>query len=225
MEGLKKRAFIIGGLFVLTGAVVWATPKASFANPKSEATLEQLAPMGVKDYKMLPSDRVHEDPKLQNVSYRMDESTYAELKPYGIVARIMEKGDKRFDVVLISSNKKSSFHDPRVCFRAQGWTFKEEEQAEIETSRGKIPVTMVRMVDKNQQPYIAAFTYKGPQGFRSTPQSLAFSMLIEQIKGRTDIEGAFYRFIPLYENATEAELKDFIRMYLEEAEKTSKGFF
>lgn len=219
MEGLTKRTYAVAGLMMLVGVAVLASPKFAEANPKSEDWLIKTAPTQIGPYHYV------ENPRTPGVSYKMDESTYSTLNPWGIVAREFENGPKKFDVVLISSNRKTSFHDPRVCFRAQGWIFKSEQQDSVDTSRGVIPMTFVEMNDPQEKPQIAAFFYKDLHHFYSTPQALALDMFWSRFRGEAEIQGVFYRFIPLYDGATESDLKDFIRLYMDEAKKASNGFF
>lgn len=212
MEGLKGRSIVFAVVLMIAGAAIQFTPRISLAAGKTEPELEALAPKAIDGYTL-----VH--------SYKMDEMTYTELKPFGIVSGIFQKEQRQFDVVLIASNRKESFHDPRLCFTSQGWTLLNEETVEIDTTRGRIPVTLAQMRSKDGNPQITAFFYKGQGGYFSSAQAFAFDSLKRQLKGSIDLEGVFYRFIPLWAGATEEDLKAFIAKYLDEADKTSGGYF
>ncbi|MCB8933164.1 MAG: exosortase-associated EpsI family protein [Chthonomonadaceae bacterium] len=219
MERLKKRSFVLAGVLIVAGLAIQLTPRISLAAGKTEDQLEKLAPMQVDDYKMIPGQ---DDP---GQSYKMNQMTYDELKPFGIVSRVFQNGTRSFDVVLIASNRKESFHDPRLCFTSQGYTLLEEVQKDVETSRGPIPITFAKMKSLQGEPMITAFFYRGNNGYYATAQRFAFDNLLRQLKGSIDLEGVFYRFIPTYGGATEDELVEFIKQYLEAAGKTSNGYF
>ena len=212
MEGLKKRSVIFAITLMVAGAAIQFTPRISLAAGKTEPELEALAPKAIGGYKLAHT-------------YKMDEMTYTELKPFGIVSGIFQNEGRSFDVVLIASNRKESFHDPRLCFTSQGWTLLDEQQIQLQTARGTIPVTLAQMRSRDGSPQITAFFYKGQGGYFSTAQSFAFNSLKRQLKGSIDLEGVFYRFIPLWSGATTDDLKAFIVAYLDEADKTSGGYF
>src|SRR5579862_9413607 len=105
MEGLKTRVYGLAGILLLGGAFAHiATPPAG---PKrTEAWMEQTALKEFQNYKMVPATSGDD----REISYKMDAATYTELTPYGIVARDFTDGNKTFDVVLIASQAKASFH-------------------------------------------------------------------------------------------------------------------
>lgn len=212
MEGLKLRSLVLGACLVGAGIWIQTTPRVAASTSRTESWLEEQAPIEAGSYRI-------------DAEYKMDQVTYDELKPHGIVARRFGDGRRTFDVVLIASNKKESFHDPRVCFTGQGWNILSQTQKEVETLRGKIPITVAKMSHDSQGQRIAAFFYKGPGGFYATPQSLTFQWLMRQLRGETENEAVFYRFIPDWDAATEDELVQFISTYLEAADKSSNGYF
>ncbi len=219
MEGLTKRAFIFGGLLIIAGSAFTFMPKVQHLN-RTEKWMESIAPAKVGTYDYIRS------PENIGCSYKMNEFTYEELHPYGIVPRIYQSGDKSFDVVLIASRSKESFHDPRVCFRAQQWTIEDEKQDSLESpDRGTIPLTIVRMSNGGEAGRMAAFFYRGPSRFYATTDQLRRGLFIEQLKMKQDIDGVFYRFIPLYQGATVEDLKQFIIEYLHAAKQSSGAYF
>jgi exosortase len=211
-RSLKARAMFVGAALVLGGAVVWAAPKPKALPGRTEAWMEQTAPSTVGNYKI-------------ESTYKMDPSTYKELQPYGIVCRILGDGKQSYDVTLVASNRKTSFHDPRVCFPAQGWSFDDQKRVVVNTARGPIPVSIISMTEEDTNSnQLAAYFFRGPKGFYPTPQALSFSMLMDQFMGKND-EGVFYRFMPNFKGATLAQLETFIQQYMDEAQKKSGGFF
>jgi hypothetical protein len=220
LEGLKLRSFVVAALLLVCGGIVMITPRTSEASPKTEEWMEKNSPLEVGKFRMLPSYEGHE-----RVTYKMDPTTYKELDPYGIVARRFENGEQSYDVVLIASNKKTSFHDPRLCFTAQQWTITRETQTTVDTVRGSIPITVAEMIGPDKTKSIACFFYRGKDKFYSTPQALSWATFVDQLKGKNDLEGVFYRFIPLHKDASVDELKGFIRLFMQEAYDASGGFF
>lgn len=209
---LKWRAFAVGGLFLAGGAAVLAAPKPVAPPNRTEAWMEKVAPSHIGDYKV-------------QSTYKMDPSTYQELQPYGIVCRILGNGKESFDVTLLASNRKTSFHDPRVCFPAQGWSFDDQQVVNVPTAtRGVIPMTIIHMTGEDHSEQLAGYFYRGPKGFFASPQALSFSMLKDQFLGRQD-EGVFYRFMPQYNGATRDQLIKFVGKYMDESPKLSGGFF
>src|SRR5688572_8113938 len=186
MERLRTRAMIAGLALIVAGAVIQMSPAATHVT-RTEAFLEDKAPLKVGDYVFTPSP-TSSKPKQ---SYDVDESTYEILKPFGVVGRVYDDGDRAFDVMLIASNKKDSFHDQRVCFSASGWTLAEETRETINTSRGSIPYTLVQMTNDTGQRQVAIYFYKGPGGFFAAPQELTKAMFWEQFWGGRDLESVF----------------------------------
>lgn len=212
-SSLKKRAYAVAVAFIACGAIVLAAPRPKAAAGRTEAWMEKTAPSVVGDYKTIST-------------YKMEPSTYKELQPYGIVCRIFSNGTKSYDVTILASNRKTSFHDPRVCFPAQGWQFETQKKVPVATkTRGVIPVSVISMEGQDGSEQIAAYFYKGRNGFYATPQALSWAMFLDQFAGRSDNEGVFYRFMPQNANTTEQELTKFISSYVDTAYNTSGGFF
>ena len=221
MEGLRKRAMIAGAALLVVGAFIQMSGAVSLVR-RTEAFLEDKAPMRVGEFVCYP-DTIGKKPKQ---SYVLDESTYTVLKPFGIVGRVFLKGDEGYDVLLIASNNKESFHDQRVCFSATGWTLTAETEERIQTSRGIVPLTFARMRHAGKGEQITAYCYKGPDDeFVARPQDLTWAMFKEQFRGGQDLESVFYRFIPTRAGTTKEELLAFIKSYLEEARTFSGGYF
>ncbi len=144
MEGLRKRAILLAGVFVVVGIGFQALSARAERITRTESWMIKVAPKELPGYTMVPS----RDPKNPEVTYTSDPIVYQTLVPYGIVAReFREKGGpKHFDVNVIASSTKDSFHDPRVCFTAQGWNLDKQSEAIVKTStRGDVPVTLAEM--------------------------------------------------------------------------------
>jgi hypothetical protein len=221
MERLTLRAFVVGGALLAAGMFIQLTPAVTLTS-RTEEFMEQKAPLQVGDYKFVP-DPMREKP---NQSYVISPETYETLKPFGIVARVYTRGSEAYEVLLIASNDKNSFHDQRVCFSAQGYTLTSETTETMQTKRGPVSFTLVKMTGKERGDQLAAYFYKGPHNrFYAAPGQLTWAMFVEQFLSGTDLECVFYRFIPMRAETTKEELMRFMGSYLEEAEKSSEGYF
>lgn len=166
-------------------------------------------------------------PTEEGMSYRMDDATYKLLAPFGIVARQYTNGADVYDAVLIASRSRASFHDPRVCFSGQGWTLEKFTASSVKTqSRGEVPITLITMSSAASRNKLAAFFYKGPRGeFYGSTQALKWSLFLEQLRLGDDLDGVFYRVIPMTDGVNEEQLKTFIGAWLDELNTSSKGYF
>lgn len=221
MEGLRKRALIFAGIMLVAGTINYATVIRRENPSKTEKWMEEKAPARVGDMTFFRSD----DNPAQ--SYKMDELSYRILEPFGMVARVYTgNSGEGYDVVLLASDRRASFHDPRVCFAAQGWTLVEQHQAEVQTkTRGVVPITVVRMDGRNRRGQLAAFFYRGPSGFNASTVSVKLDMFWKRLFGSKDLESVFYRIIPQNEHITEEQMKLFIGNYLESSKASSGGYF
>jgi hypothetical protein len=222
MEGLRKRALLLGIGMLAVGLVAAARPDSN-PDRKTEEYLEQKAPVTIPGFTMMLNQYGG-----TAYTYRMDDMTYEILNPYGIVARKYTNGRDVYDVVLISSDSHESFHDPRICFSAQGWVFTTSRTIELDVpGRGTIPMTLVEM--DNQMRGVrgakAVYFYRGPSGFLATPRRLQWSMFGQQLRGQQMVDCTFYRFMPDYQGASLDDLLEFIKTYMAAADEASGGYF
>jgi hypothetical protein len=221
MEGLRKRTLILAVGFIAIGLGFRALARS----PQPDRTEEWMQKVTPKE---VPGYRMEKSPTNPEISYKSDKMVYDTLVPYGIVARVFqeEKGNKSFDVNVIASSTKDSFHDPRVCFTAQGWNIDKETRAVVKTqTRGDVPVTLAEMTHAKLGKHPSVFFYKGPDGFTATTAGLKIQMLKHQFLTLRDQEGTFYRVIALSRDTTTEELLEFTGKWLDEANKVSDGFF
>ena len=230
MERLTRNTFIVAGVFGLIGTAFLFSRKNE-PPEKTETQMEELVPDVVAGWSY------HRDPQNPEVSYKMDKGTYDLLQPFGIVARTYWKGSREYDVVVIASRSKDSFHDPRVCFSAQGWTVEAFSYETVETkTRGTVPVSLITMSKEEQgeSNKLAAFFYKAPGGqFYANTRKFKFGLWEERfgkmlrgqiLNSSMNLDGVFYRIIPKHDTTPE-ELKKFIALYLEASEASSNGYF
>src|SRR5579862_3788753 len=103
---------------------------------RTEAWMESKAPASVGNYTFIADpDARDNDPQC---TYKSPKEVYDDLAPtVGIVARVYESGGQKFDVTLIASRDRASFHDPRVCFTAQHYNPMDGPEITVPTkSRG-----------------------------------------------------------------------------------------
>lgn len=217
MEGLMQRALIIGGIAALSGAYVHLTPHPD-PERKTEQWMEQNLPQQFGKYHYTGSA---ENPQQ---SYRMNQETYDALRPYGIVCRKYTNGEKAFDVVVIASNSRASFHDPRLCFSVQGWNIHTEKHLTFDWGGRNIPFTSVEM-DGPAGESRAMYFYKGPAGYFPDTAGLKIGMFWYSIKGGARSDGVYYRIIPEYPGATTDDIVSFAREFKDAADKSSGGYF
>lgn len=221
LRGARNRAFIAGGLLLAVGAALAFVPKPS-AVKRTETWVADALPKRVGDFSMMPP----QDPKYPYCSYKMDKTTYDILRPWGIVPRVFSNGRNTYDVVVIGSNTKDSFHDPSVCFSAQGWNLSNERIETVNTkSQGAVPVTMVDM-DHNAQKTIAMYFYRLREGYVGSNTGVKKQMLFYKLKelGKDD-EGGFIRIIPSGNNPKPEDLKSFAAAWIDAAAKSSGGYY
>ncbi len=102
MERLKARMYVASALVL--GAGILATGlQPERPQPKTEAWMEQRLPRRVGSFSFVPG------PDNPEQTYRMEESTYELLKPYGIVCRVFRSGSEAYDVVVIASSSRQTF--------------------------------------------------------------------------------------------------------------------
>lgn len=215
--GLTKKLGILCAVFMITGAGLNFAPR-----PKQvERTEKEVA-------EMLPLKVQHFDAELakgEYCSYKMDQSNYDILKPFGIVARTFSDGPEKYDVVVIASRSKESFHDPQVCLKAQGWALSNQREDKIVTkSRGEVPITLFDMELKDQK-LTAMYFLKTTQGYYADMSKLKWDMFKYKMKniGKDD-EGSFVRIMPMGPSNVD-KMKKFAAEWLDTAVGTSKNYY
>jgi hypothetical protein len=180
--------------------------------------MEQHLPKQIGDYRFVTGNAGPEQ------TYKMEPSTYDALRPFGIVCRKFSNGDKTFDVVVIASSSRASFHDPRLCFSAQGWNITKESQYTFQDNGENVPCTVVDM-ESPAGKSIAIFFYKGPDGYYGSTTKLKIGMFMNDLKGKLKGDGVFYRIIPEFPGATIDQVAEFAKLVKREVAKSSDGYF
>lgn len=224
MERLKRNIYVLAGILAVAGLTVTAfgTRKAV---QQDENDLEKMLPVRVLGAEYVPG---REDDgqtyKMTDMSYRVLQATF------GIVCRVYDINGDSFDTVIVASRAKDSFHDPNICFSAQGWLIEKRTVDYVQTElRGKVPYTRITAYNEQRRSRsMAAFLYKGPEGFVDDTNVLKLQFLREEMMLGDNLDGVFYRFIPEFrgtptEEEQEEKLERFIGAYLDEAHRTSGG--
>ncbi len=170
----------------------------------SEKWLEQQVPKELDGFEMIPS---RENPEQ---TYKMNEETYEALKPFGIVSRHYEKGDSKFDAVVIAGDNADCFHDQRACFTSQGWKLNEDRSIMLETKTlGKTPAVLLDL-EKEGFRTLSLFTFRGPSGQTySSFQPLWGDFMKAELSTGKIQQGQFFRVIALSPATSEEELLSF----------------
>lgn len=203
-----RRTYALSILMAMFGLVVLVFGHMN-TRPVDEKWLEKTYPMSVGNFRMVPG----QDNPMQ--SYRMDENTYRELDPFGIVSRILSDGHHSYDVVVISSNERDSFHNPLACFTTQEWKIQETHEIKIPTkSRGMVAATLAH-AEKGGMMHIAVYTYEGPSAMHPVVPELHNDLLLSELKTARPQFGTFFRFVSQDANVPDDEVIKFAADYLD----------
>lgn len=217
IETLKRRISLIGMVLLTFGVAVNFGPRPKQVE-RTTAEIENMVPLKLSGFRT-------ELAAGQTVSYTMDKEVYEVLHPWAIVARVFSTKDHQYDVVVIASRNKDSFHDPQVCFKAQNWTLSNQRLSTVSTQkRGEVPVTLVDM-EQDGERRIALYFFKTTQGYFGDIHEVKLKMMSYKFLhlGKDD-EGAFIRIIP-DSGVSEEQLKQFVGSWIDAASETSKGYY
>jgi hypothetical protein len=216
VEIVNARIYALAAIFAAFGIAMAFRPAATEIH-RTEEWLLNGTPLSVDGYTAQPG------PDGTTQTYRMPEDTYKLLQPFGIMTRIYGEGLRHFDVVVIASNTRNSFHNPEHCFPGQFWTISDEHTVNIATrSRGTVPVTVMRASQGDRNVY-AAFCFKGPKGLVASQSELYMQWSLASFLSGQPQEGAFYRFMALENDTTADQLIKFAGDYLDRVHETSRG--
>ena len=204
------RSLLLSGVFAVFGVGMLARPTAK-PYKVDETWLENQYPAVLGDYAMQPATDGS-----KGHTYKMDDTTYQTLKPYGIVGRVLSDGQRTFDVVTIAGDSEESFHNPLLCFHAQDWTVNWNKEIVIPTkSRGDVRATIAQASRAGGAPQYALYTYEGPKGTVPDPFQLKEDFFKSEIRTGQIQFATFFRFMSLTQNVTEEQMIKFAHDYLE----------
>lgn len=202
-------------LFLVAGVIAMLVPSVKYSG-RTEDWMESQIPRDVPGYRYLND-------------VKMDAQTYSILNPFGIVGRSFRGPDGRaYEFVVIAGNTRKSFHDPQVCFSAQGWAFRDNFQRNVQIPilGGEVPVTVLNL-DKPAGKAVAMYFYRTPFRLRGSPIMMPFDMTFAKLSGRKNVDGQFFRFLlspsgPNLEEDLQA-LQTFAQTMLEQIAKSPDG--
>lgn len=181
---MQSRLKIILVLFVAAGIGAYFLTPIVYVNRTEEWMASQLPAADIPGYRF-------------NSDIKMDKDTYEILQPFGIIGRdFIDQDGRRFEITVIASNNRKAFHDPRVCFSAQGWQLIDPHVKNINVPVfGKGVLATVMGLQSSNAKGSAIYFYHGPYGWRSTPHYMPFDMLVAKLFLRKKIDGIFYRVL------------------------------
>lgn len=202
-------------LFVLAGIVAMLVPSVKYTD-RTEEWMDAQIPREVPGYRYVND-------------VKMDPLTYSILVPFGIIGRTFLGQDGRaYEFLVIAGNTRRPFHDPQVCFSAQGWAFRNNFQRKVNIPAlgGDVPVTVLNL-DKPGGKAVAMYFYRTPYRLYSSPTPMPFDMTFAKLAGRKNVDGQFFRFLlspsgPDLEKDL-AALREFAQAMLEEIAKSPEG--
>lgn len=217
MEIAAKRVIVLSSLLLVFGLAASLTPTTA-APARTEQWMEDNLPQRVGNFSYI---RSAEDP---DVSYRMSDMAYEELKPYGIVARVFEKDGKRFDTVVVAANNRISLHEPTTCFPGQNWKILSQRQISLETQKRNKVNVMILDMDGEAGKRLALYTFRGPNGTFAIRDHMFWDWFKAELKGVRP-EGSLMRVMTSDPFTSEQELIEFATKWFDECEVVSKGVY
>ncbi|MBS1708840.1 MAG: hypothetical protein JSS65_08990 [Armatimonadetes bacterium] len=187
---------------------------------KDEPWLFSIVPTQVGDFRVLSGS----DSPGPSVSYRMDDKTYATLKPVGIAGQQFRGPKGTMDAVVIAGDRMESFHDQRWCFKGQGWEITDEHKTTLDIpGYGKVPMWVMKLHKENETPRLAAFTFKTPRNFRTEYQMGQIDYLLSELQQGHPNVGFSFRFIEMDTEMSDEAFFDFVKGYFAAAKEKSNG--
>jgi hypothetical protein len=204
-----KQMYGLSAVFLGFFALCLARPKPNITY--TEQDMEKIYPESVGYFHMV------RDPSNSNPhqSYRMDETSYRALVPYGIVSRLLNDGKQSFEVVIIAGDQPDTFHNPLVCFASQDFKVQDPQKIMLKTkSRGMVPCMLTEAIKGHDGTY-ALYTYEGPSVMCPENSDLHRDMFYTQLRTGKPQSATFFRFLTKDQNATKDELEKFAANYLD----------
>lgn len=217
MEVALKRTLVVSVALLVFGLVAQFQPKSA-APARTEKWMEDHIPTQIGNFSMIPSA---DNPR---ISYKMSESTYKELNPYGIVARIFLHGERRFDTVVVAANDRISLHEPTVCFPGQDWRILSETMLTLDTKKRDKVKVMLLALDSSAGKRYALYTFRGPSGTFPIRDHMFFDWFKAELRGIRP-EGALMRVMTCDPYTDAASLQEFATQWFDETYVTSGKVF
>ncbi|GIV01848.1 MAG: hypothetical protein KatS3mg015_0678 [Fimbriimonadales bacterium] len=188
---MTNRLKIVAIVFVLVGALAFALSPRRYQD-RTEEWMEEVVPEQIPTYSLRASSRTDPAVKMSEVAYQI-------LQPFGIVTRYYTGPDNRtYEFVVLAGNTRKSFHDPRVCFTAQGWDLKDPgiHTVNLPHMGGEVQVSAMTMDNiATGSRATAMFFYKTPFGIRPNTMRVPFDLTFAKLMMKSDVDAQFYRFM------------------------------
>lgn len=220
MEVIRKRTLTLGVLMCCVG--IMGAIAAHLQAPTFKVTepwMDSKAPTTVDGL-------VSED------APRADQETYDTLQPFGIVNRDFHGNGHSYNVMLLASDRRESFHSPSVCLPAQGLVITDESEVTIDTkTHGKIKAAYAELTlpDDPKVKHHMVYMYRVQNRFIARQGNSTFALTIAMfagpIRGNFDQNTVFYRVISEGENETKEQFLRFVGDFMDAAHESSGGFF
>lgn len=217
MEVTRARLLVLSALLAVS---TWAVKVRPPLPPptRTERWMESALPTEVAGLRMIPS---RENPAQ---SYRATDSTYQDLKPYGIVCRVFGTPRDAVDATVIGGDAYESLHDPESCFPLFGWTVLSSRTVPCRTrTQGDVPLRVMRVRTPDNGERLVAYCYRSSLGLCATRREFAWGWNLGALRLGRPQEGAFYRFYQLCGPVSEGRLVGFVADYLDVAHDRSGG--
>ena len=212
---IKRTWFLVVALGALAVAARLTPPKV--APSRTEEWMESVLPTSIPGFVFQSSG---ENP---SQSYRVPQTVYDKLQPYGIVARVFVRGDVIIDTMVVAGNDRNAFHDPNACFPSQDWAVVSNSRAKLKTtSRGEFDVSILTVRDTDVD-HLTLFFYRGPTGIHATQNELYADWFRSSLQLQDAPEGAFFRFMVMRGDMKLPELLKFAGSFLDAADQASAG--
>ena len=202
-------------LFVIGGVIAMFVPKVEYVS-RTEEWMEEQIPKELPGYRFVQT-------------VKMNDQTYKILQPFGIVGRQFQGPDGRYyEFLVIAGNSRVSFHDPQVCFSAQGWIFKDvwTRDVNVPVVGDKVPATILNL-ERSGGKAVAMYFYRTPYTLRGSGFMMPVDMTFAKLSGRPSVDGQFFRFL-LSPSSNDLEkdiaaLEHFADAMLKEVSKAPEG--
>jgi len=99
------------------------------------------------------------------------------ISPEEIILRKYQKDNKEINLAIVVSENKEDLHAPEVCYKLQGFQFKEEENIFISTG---CEISKVNTIKENK-PYIFHFYYTDMEKVFKSRSDFWFSYMMDKL--------------------------------------------
>lgn len=213
---MKTRLIVLGVFFAII-AVLVNTRGTAVSTVHSEPWLETHTPQKVGAFQMIPGP----DGGLQ--TYHMNPETVTALHAAATVCRIFQSGKQQYEVVVITSDRGESFHDPAGCFNAQKWKITEQAPRSIQTTAGPLEINGLYIEKEGSGRIPAAYFFRHAGKFYSSQGTFVRQLFISELLTAKRQEGYMFRIIAQDPALSMEQLQKFAGEYVSALEAIPQG--